>query len=81
MSSRAKVRDDGHVQLLKCGSWATSSGFADFYIVQTTSPDFKGDFSNLSVFLLDKVCPTVCLSVCLGLVDVGVKMCCVQVFL
>src|SRR3954453_14188056 len=25
----------------KKGSWTTSGGFADFYVVQTTSPDFK----------------------------------------
>ena len=76
LSSRAKVREDGQVQLLKCGSWATSAGFADFYVIQTTSPDFKGDFSNLSVFLLDKVC----LTVYLGIVDFAVKMWCIFVF-
>ena len=38
--------------MLKYGSWATSAGFADFYCVQTVSPDFGGDYSNLSVFLV-----------------------------
>ena len=47
---------DGRIQLLKCGSWATSAGFADFYVIVTISPQFDGDFSNLSCFLLFKVC-------------------------
>ena len=55
LSSRAKMRGEGCVQLLKYGSWATSAGFADFYVVQTISPNFGGDFSNLSCFLLFKV--------------------------
>ena len=49
------MRGEGCVQLLKYGSWATSAGFADFYVVQTISPNFGGDFSNLSCFLLFKV--------------------------
>jgi alkylation response protein AidB-like acyl-CoA dehydrogenase len=32
----------------------TSAGFADFYVLQTTSPDYNGDYSNLSVFVVDK---------------------------
>jgi len=36
----------------KKASWTTSGGFADWYIVQTTSPDFNGDYSNLSCFLI-----------------------------
>ena len=46
---------DGRIKLLKCGSWATSAGFADFYVIITTSPQFNGNFSNLSCFLLFKV--------------------------
>ena len=36
----------------KKASWTTSGGFADFYVVQTTSPDFKG-YDDLSVFVID----------------------------
>ncbi len=39
-------------KVLKKASWTTSGGFADWYIVQTTSPDFGGDYSNLSCFLI-----------------------------
>ena len=35
----------------KKAAWTTSSGYADWYISQTTSPDFGGDYSDLSVFL------------------------------
>ena len=56
MSSRTQMTEDGRIKLLKCGSWATSAGFADFYVIITTSPQFDGNFSNLSCFLLFKVC-------------------------
>ena len=36
----------------KKASWTTSGGFADFYVVQTTSPDFSG-YDDLSVFVID----------------------------
>ena len=36
----------------KKASWTTSGGFADWYIIQTTSPDFGGDYSDLSCFLV-----------------------------
>ncbi len=36
----------------KKASWTTSGGFADWYVIQTTSPDFGGDYSNLSCFLV-----------------------------
>jgi alkylation response protein AidB-like acyl-CoA dehydrogenase len=36
----------------KKSSWTTSGGFADFYVVQTTSPDFTG-YDDLSVFVVD----------------------------
>jgi len=51
VSSRAE-RVDGGWKVLKKASWTTSGGFADWYIVQTTSPDFGGDYSNLSCFLI-----------------------------
>ena len=39
-------------KVMKKASWTTSGGFADWYIVQTTSPEFGGDYSNLSCFLI-----------------------------
>ncbi|PYV90516.1 MAG: acyl-CoA dehydrogenase [Acidobacteria bacterium] len=47
----------GGWQVRKKASWTTSGGFADWYVIQTTSPDFAGDYSNLSYFLImgDKV--------------------------
>ncbi len=45
---------DGGYEVLKKASWTTSAGFADFYVCQTTSPDYNGDYSNLSVFVIDK---------------------------
>lgn len=37
----------------KKASWTTSAGFADWYIVQTTSPGFDGNnYSDLSCFLI-----------------------------
>jgi alkylation response protein AidB-like acyl-CoA dehydrogenase len=50
-SSRAQ-RDNGGYRVNKKASWTTSGGFADFYVVQTTSPDFKG-YDDLSVFVID----------------------------
>ena len=51
VSSSAKRVGDGW-EVTKKASWTTSGGFADWYIVQTTSPDFNGDYSNLSCFLV-----------------------------
>ncbi len=51
ISSGAEAVDDGW-KVHKKASWTTSGGFADWYIVQTTSPDFGGDYSNLSCFLI-----------------------------
>ncbi|MEZ5923415.1 MAG: acyl-CoA dehydrogenase family protein [Hyphomicrobiaceae bacterium] len=42
--------DTWHVK--KKASWTTSGGFADWYIIQTTSPEFNGDYANLSCFLI-----------------------------
>ena len=39
-------------KISKKSSWTTSGGFADWYIVQTTSPDFDGDYADLSCFLV-----------------------------
>ena len=39
-------------QVSKKASWTTSAGFADWYIVQTTSPEFEGNYSDLSCFLI-----------------------------
>ncbi len=51
VSSRAERIEHGW-RVHKKASWTTSGGFADWYIVQTTSPDFGGDYSNLSCFLI-----------------------------
>ncbi|MGH6894862.1 MAG: acyl-CoA dehydrogenase family protein, partial [Dongiaceae bacterium] len=51
VSSSAK-KVDGGWQVTKKASWTTSGGFADWYIVQTTSPDFQGNYANLSCFLI-----------------------------
>lgn len=50
--SSGAERLDGAWKVRKKASWTTSAGFADWYIVQTTSPDFGGDYSNLSCFLI-----------------------------
>ncbi|XP_042888985.1 uncharacterized protein LOC122264253 [Penaeus japonicus] len=54
LSSKVKCLDERNIQLLKYGSWATSSGHADWYTIQTISPNFNGDYSNLSCFLVYK---------------------------
>lgn len=51
ISSKAERHGDGW-KVFKKASWTTSGGFADWYIVQTTSPDFAGDYSDLSCFLI-----------------------------
>ena len=51
VSSRAEETEAGW-QVFKRASWTTSAGFADWYIVQTTSPNFSGDYSDLSCFLI-----------------------------
>jgi alkylation response protein AidB-like acyl-CoA dehydrogenase len=51
VSSGADETPDGW-RVRKKASWTTSGGFADWYIVQTTSPNFNGDYSNLSCFLI-----------------------------
>lgn len=53
VSSKAERTDDGW-KVFKKASWTTSAGFADWYIVQTSSPDFSGDYSDLSCFLIYK---------------------------
>jgi alkylation response protein AidB-like acyl-CoA dehydrogenase len=45
-------RVDGGWHVRKSGAFTTSSGFADWYLTQTTSPDFDGNYADLSVFLL-----------------------------
>ena len=51
VSSGATATKDGW-EVTKKASWTTSGGFADWYIVQTTSPDFGGDYSDLSCWLI-----------------------------
>jgi len=50
--SSGAERVNGGYKVRKKASWTTSAGFADFYVVQTTSPDFKG-YDDLSVFVVD----------------------------
>ena len=51
ISSGAEETKEGwHVR--KKASWTTSGGFADWYIVQTTSPNFNGNYADLSCFLI-----------------------------
>ena len=50
--SSGAERVSGGWKVMKKASWTTSGGFADWYIVQTTSPNFDGDYSDLSVFLI-----------------------------
>jgi len=50
--SSGAERVNGGFRVRKKASWTTSAGFADFYVVQTTSPDFKG-YDDLSVFVVD----------------------------
>lgn len=45
-------RVDGGWHVRKKAAWTTSCGYADWYLTQTTSPDFTGDYSDLAVFLL-----------------------------
>ena len=49
-SSAEETADGWHVK--KKASWTTSGGFADWYIVQTTSPNFAGNYADLSCFLI-----------------------------
>ena len=51
VSSKAERVSSGW-QVFKKASWTTSAGFADWYIVQTTSPEFDGNYSDLSCFLI-----------------------------
>jgi alkylation response protein AidB-like acyl-CoA dehydrogenase len=50
--SSGAERVNGGYKVRKKASWTTSGGFADFYVVQTTSPDFTG-YDDLSVFVVD----------------------------
>ena len=49
---QAPSASNGGYKVNKKASWTTSGGFADFYVVQTTSPDFSG-YDDLSVFVID----------------------------
>lgn len=39
-------------KIFKKASWTTSASLANWYIVQTTSPDFNDNYSDLSCFLI-----------------------------
>jgi alkylation response protein AidB-like acyl-CoA dehydrogenase len=51
ISSSAEETGDGW-KVRKKASWTTSGGFADWYIIQTTSPDFGGNYSDLTCWLI-----------------------------
>ena len=51
ISSKAERDGDGW-RLSKKASWTTSGGFADWYVAQTTSPDFDGDYADFSTWLV-----------------------------
>ena len=51
--SSGASRVEGGFDVRKKASWTTSAGFADWYVVQTTSPDFAW-YDDLSVFVVDK---------------------------
>ncbi|WP_017317118.1 acyl-CoA dehydrogenase family protein [Mastigocladopsis repens] len=51
VSSKAQQVGD-RWEVFKNASWTTSAGFADWYIVQTTSPEFDGNYADLSCFLI-----------------------------
>ena len=50
ISSAKKVEDGWHVK--KSSAFTTSCGHAKWMVTQTTSPNFSGDYSDLSVFLV-----------------------------
>ncbi len=43
---------DGGYRVRKKASWTTSGGFADWYIIQTTSPEFGGNYADLTCWLI-----------------------------
>jgi alkylation response protein AidB-like acyl-CoA dehydrogenase len=51
VSSGAEQVDNGW-KVRKKASWTTSGGFADWYVIQTTSPDFGGNYSDLTCWLI-----------------------------
>src|SRR3954467_898433 len=50
--SSGAERSNGGFKVRKKASWTTSGGFAHFFGVQATSPDFSG-YDDLSVFVID----------------------------
>jgi alkylation response protein AidB-like acyl-CoA dehydrogenase len=49
-SGAEKTTKGWHVR--KKASWTTSGGFADWYVIQTTSPDFNGNYGDLTCWLI-----------------------------
>jgi alkylation response protein AidB-like acyl-CoA dehydrogenase len=50
--SSGAERVDGGYRVRKKASWTTSGGFADWYVIQTTSPDFGGNYADLTCWLV-----------------------------
>jgi len=42
----------GGYRVRKKASWTTSGGFADWYVIQTTSPEFNGNYADLTSWLV-----------------------------
>ena len=51
LSSSAERDGEGY-KLSKKASWTTSGGYADWYIAQTTSPDYGGNYADFSTWLV-----------------------------
>ncbi len=51
ISSAAEAVEDGYV-VSKKAAWTTSGGYADWYIAQTTSPGFDGNYADFSTWLV-----------------------------
>lgn len=54
ISSKAVSKGDAGWEVFKKASWTTSGGFADWYVIQTSSPGFNGNYADLTCFLLLK---------------------------
>ena len=51
VSSKAE-KVPGGWKVTKKASWTTSGGFADWYVIQTTSPDFNGNYADLTCWIV-----------------------------
>jgi len=81
LSSKTQSLSPSSTRVLKYGSWCTSAGEADWYVIQTVAPE-QGDpkqgdpvkdtnYASLSGFLVYKVGPSVYYWVYFSLIIVG----------